>query len=182
MLLTVSQSALAHNLQTNGTCHHWQLDSVGADMRSTVLWLHMQLTESCCSYSHLQFVNIQLLNSHHNYKWPQQNEWQLFTWFGLTPQLQVATTEWVWQLFTWFGLKGRKYIITAWSNIRRKSAFVTLTLMIQDSGPSNHRTMFRFSKLKLIGLGGMGMVPIRSFVTKTGIGLGGAKQIVNVTI
>ena len=60
--------------------------------------------------------------------------------------------------------------------------FLTLTLMIQDSGPSNHRTMFRFSKLKLIGLGGMGMVPIRSFVTKTGIGLGGAKQIVNVTI
>ena len=59
---------------------------------------------------------------------------------------------------------------------------LTLTLMIQDSGPSNHRTMFRFSKLKLIGLGGMGMVPIRSFVTKTGIGLGGAKQIVNVTI
>ena len=52
---------------------------------------------------------------------------------------------------------------------------LTLTLMIQDSGPSNHRTMFRFSKLKLIGLGGMGMVPIRSFVTKTGIGLGGAK-------
>ena len=145
MLLTVSQSALAHNLQTNGTCHHWQLDSVGADMRSTVLWLHMQPTESCCSYSHLQFVNIQLLNSHHNYKWPQQNEWQLSTWFGLTPRLkvattewvwqlftcfgltprlQVATTEWVWQLFTWFGLKGRKYIITAWSNIRRKSAFV----------------------------------------------------------
>ena len=124
MLLTVSQSALAHNLQTNGTCHHWQLDSVGADMRSTVLWLHMQPTESCCSYSHLQFVNIQLLNSHHNCKWPQQNEWQLFTWFGLTPRLQVATTEWVWQLFTWFGLKGRKYIITAWSNIRRKSAFV----------------------------------------------------------
>ena len=59
---------------------------------------------------------------------------------------------------------------------------LTLTLMIQDSGPSNHRTMFRFSKLKLIGFGGMGMVPIRSFVTKTGIGLGGAKQIVNVTI
>ena len=40
---------------------------------------------------------------------------------------------------------------------------LTLTLMIQDSGPSNHRTMFRFSKLKLIGFGGMGMVPIRSF-------------------
>ena len=30
---------------------------------------------------------------------------------------------------------------------------LTLTLMIQDSGPSSHRTMFRFSKLKLIGLG-----------------------------
>ena len=36
--------------------------------------------------------------------------------------------------------------------------------MIQDSGPSNHRTMFRFSKLKLIGLGGMGMVSIRSLL------------------
>ena len=42
--------------------------------------------------------------------------------------------------------------------------FLTLTLMIQDSGPSSHRTMFRFSKLKLIGLGGMGMVPIRSLL------------------
>ena len=38
---------------------------------------------------------------------------------------------------------------------------LTLTLMIQDSGPSRHRTMFRFSKLKLIGLGGLGMVPVR---------------------
>ena len=41
---------------------------------------------------------------------------------------------------------------------------LTLTLMIQDSGPSSHRTMFRFSKLKLIGFGGMGMVPIRSLL------------------
>ena len=34
---------------------------------------------------------------------------------------------------------------------------LTLTLMIQDSGPFSNRTMFRFSKLKLIGLGGLGM-------------------------
>ena len=37
------------------------------------------------------------------------------------------------------------------------SLTLTLTLMIQGSGPSSHRTMFRFSKLKLIGLGGLGM-------------------------
>ena len=41
---------------------------------------------------------------------------------------------------------------------------LTLTLMIQDSGPSSHRTMFRFSKLKMTCLGGMGMVPIRSLL------------------
>ena len=40
----------------------------------------------------------------------------------------------------------------------------TLTLTIQDSGPFSHRTMFRFSKLKLICLGGLGMVPIRSLL------------------
>ena len=33
---------------------------------------------------------------------------------------------------------------------------LTLTLMIQDSGPFSHRTMFRVSKLILIGLGGHG--------------------------
>ena len=32
---------------------------------------------------------------------------------------------------------------------------LTLTLMIEDSGPFSHRAMFRFSKLKLIGLGGL---------------------------
>ena len=42
------------------------------------------------------------------------------------------------------------------------SVTLTLTLMLQDSGPFSHRTMFRFSKLKLIGLGGLVMVPIRS--------------------
>ena len=47
---------------------------------------------------------------------------------------------------------------------RAWSFFLTLTLMLQDSGPFSHRTMFRFSKLKLIGLGGLGMVPIRSLL------------------
>ena len=54
------------------------------------------------------------------------------------------------------------------------SVTLTLTLMLQDSGPFSHRTMFRFSKLKLIGLGGLVMVPLRS--------LYGANQIVIVTI
>ena len=47
---------------------------------------------------------------------------------------------------------------------RKAYMTLTLTLMIQDSSPSSHRTIFRFSKLKLIGLGGMGMVPIRSLL------------------
>ena len=34
--------------------------------------------------------------------------------------------------------------------------YLTLTLMIQVSGAFSHRTMFRFSKLRLIGLSGMG--------------------------
>ena len=64
--------------------------------------------------------------------------------------------------------------------------YMTLTLMIQDSGPFSHRTMFRFSKLKLIGLGGLGMVPIRSLLWQklelASVVWDGAKQIVNVTI
>ena len=63
---------------------------------------------------------------------------------------------------------------------------LTLTLMIQDSGPFSHRTMFRFSKLKLIGLGGLGMVPIRLLLWQklelATVVWDGAKQIVNVTI
>ena len=56
---------------------------------------------------------------------------------------------------------------------------LTLTLIIQDSGPFSHRTMFRFSKLKLIGLGGLGMVPIRSlfYCDKTEIGLCGLGMV-----
>ena len=38
--------------------------------------------------------------------------------------------------------------------------------MILDSGPFSHRTMFRLSKLKLIGPGGLGMVPIRSLLSQ----------------
>ena len=41
---------------------------------------------------------------------------------------------------------------------------LTLTLMIQDSSPFSHRTMLRFSKLKLVGLGGLGMMPVRSLL------------------
>ena len=43
-------------------------------------------------------------------------------------------------------------------------SFMTLTLMIRDSGPFSRRTMFRFSKLKPIGLSGLGMVPVRSLL------------------
>ena len=47
-------------------------------MWSAVLWLHKQPTEGWSSYFHLQFVNIHLLNSHQNYRWPQQNECDSF--------------------------------------------------------------------------------------------------------
>ena len=42
-------------------------------------------------------------------------------------------------------------------NLFHQITLLTLTLMIQDSGPSSHRTMFRFSKLKLIG-------PVNQFI------------------
>ena len=40
---------------------------------------------------------------------------------------------------------------------------LTLTLTLQDSGPFSHRTMFRFSKLKLIGLGCANQIVIVAF-------------------
>ena len=48
---------------------------------------------------------------------------------------------------------------------------ITLTLTLQDSGPFSHRTMFRSSKLKLIGLGSLRMVPIRSLLWHFRLGI-----------